>query len=391
MGLLRRMGMANPEDMTLFILTGQLEARIRIHPGTGKKEVPRIPDELAGVMFIAHRCLYAEITSARLDGHSVDLDRAYARAISMFVSRTWAVAEGWRKWVEDGELTGGETRLIAEKYRNRIIVTYDVCGQYTLHQALLAEHEETKSRDKTRARRDRARPPPARQAPARAPTGGRQMPLSVAPHAAEAVAEMEVEEPSADRDMAGDALTTAQAMERGVPAQCTLATVRNVRRNPQYTRERLAENVVHSAYAGDILMPDWPKILDAICTDDEAVYRGHWGNIPQSHMMYIRAAVSINSGPSTAHVVAVIRNNGAFNIYDNDSPERQRGTFLTATTDDMANSRGGHLFYAVIPSSTPLAGLLGDSLTTLVRTRPARERQEGPLEAMLRRTRARQE
>jgi hypothetical protein len=217
------------------------------------------------------------------------------------------------------------------------------------------------------------------------------MPLNVAPHATEAVAEMEVEEPPADRDMAGDALTTAQAAERGVPAQCTLAAVRNVRRNPQYTRERLAENVVHSAYVGDILMPDWPKILDAMCADDEAVYRGHWGTIPQSHMMYIRAAVSIDSGPTTAHVVAVIRNDGAFNIYDNDSPERQRGTFSTATTDDMANLRGNHLFYAVIPSSTPLAGMLGDPLTTLVRTRPARERQEGPLEAMFRRTRARRE
>ena len=131
MGLLRRMGMANPEDMTLFILTGQLEARIRIHPGTGKKEVPRIPDELAGVMFIAHRCLYAEITSARLDGHSVDLDRAYARAISMFVSRTWAVAEGWRKWVED---SGTDRRR--NKIDSRKVPKQDHCNircMWTVH------------------------------------------------------------------------------------------------------------------------------------------------------------------------------------------------------------------------------------------------------------------
>ena len=388
--LLHKLGMSRPEDVPLFILTGQLETRV---PTEGR--VMRVPDELAGVMFIAHRCLYAEITGARLEGHTVNLDRAYNRAISMALSRTRAVAEGWRKWVEDGDMAGGATRIIAERHRNRMILTYEPDGQYEVHAALIEEHEATKLRDRVRARNERASPPLRRTPTTRVDPRVRRMPQQVAPHATEAVAAMAdaepTEEPSADRDMSGDALTTAQAIRIGVPAQCTLAAVRNVRRNPHYTAERLAENVVHSEYVGDILTPDWPKILDAMCMEDEAVYRGHWETVPQRLMMLVRAAVSIETGARMSHVVAVVRGDGVFHIYDNDSPERELGIPLIANTDNMANTRGGHLFYAVVPSSSPLAGQLGDPLTTLVRSRPARMRQEGPLETALRRTRARTE
>jgi hypothetical protein len=46
------------------------------------------------------------------------------------------------------------------------------------------------------------------------------------------------------RDMSGDALTTREALRRGLHAQCPLATTRNVRRDPSYTRARLAERQI---------------------------------------------------------------------------------------------------------------------------------------------------
>ena len=43
------------------------------------------------------------------------------------------------------------------------------------------------------------------------------------------------------RDMAGDAITWVEAQARGVHAQCPLAAVRNLRRNPDYSVRRLSE------------------------------------------------------------------------------------------------------------------------------------------------------
>ena len=63
------------------------------------------------------------------------------------------------------------------------------------------------------------------------------------------------------RDMSGDALTTRIAGERGVHAQCSLAAVRNLRRNQDYTRQRLAERCVAKSYADDVRFPDWAALV----------------------------------------------------------------------------------------------------------------------------------
>ena len=57
-------------------------------------------------------------------------------------------------------------------------------------------------------------------------------------------AEKEEVAPASDewRDMAGGAITFLQAQARGAHAQCTLAAVRNLRRNPDYSVRRLCRS-----------------------------------------------------------------------------------------------------------------------------------------------------
>ena len=48
--------------------------------GTGDKEE-------AGILFLAWRCLYAEVVSARLENRHLKLQKAYARMIRLIISR----------------------------------------------------------------------------------------------------------------------------------------------------------------------------------------------------------------------------------------------------------------------------------------------------------------
>ena len=63
------------------------------------------------------------------------------------------------------------------------------------------------------------------------------------------------------RDMSGDAITSLEARARGVHAQCTLASVRNLRRNPDYSVRRLSERCIGAEYVDDIRYPDWPALI----------------------------------------------------------------------------------------------------------------------------------
>ena len=81
------MGMPEPEDLTNFLITGQLS------------QTATVDNLLSGVIFLAWRCLYAEIQRSREEEQNLNLGRAYARMVDMVVSRLNAYGEKWRIWV----------------------------------------------------------------------------------------------------------------------------------------------------------------------------------------------------------------------------------------------------------------------------------------------------
>ena len=346
------MGMEEPESKRDFLITGQLS------------DTSTMPNEFSGVISIAWRCLYAAITTARIEGDALDLRKAYQRCIEMIVSRLHAYGETWRRWCEEG-VHMSRNRVIPPKHHNKSVLFSEWSGDYCIHCALTDELGYVREQaDAARANR-RARPaakpfapePPLRPAPAgKAPARRAAVPDDVAN------AEDEW------RDMSGDALTVRQARERGVDAQCSLATVRNLRRQETYTRDRLAERCVHQEYVKDVRFPDWPALLQPVLKHGEVVKRANLDNVPAAELMDFRLAVIIHAG----HATAVINDESdAFRYYDNDSEERRRGTYATKRADEVIDEHPGGYIIGVTLEGSDLCLRLGPETTT---DRPARPR-----------------
>ena len=175
------------------------------------------------------------------------------------------------------------------------------------------------------------------------------------------------------RDMAGDAITTDEARRRGVHAQCTLATVRNLRRNPGYSVERLAERCYGARYVNDIRNPDWPQLMVPMLGVHEVIKRVNLNDIRAEDMSFFRAGVIIFS----QHVVCFHSDErGGFRLYDNDSVERREGRPRLVRADEVIDEMAGgslNTVIGVITEGTDLSNRLGPAITSLFtrRTRSA--------------------
>ena len=79
------------------------------------------------------------------------------------------------------------------------------------------------------------------------------------------------------------------------------------------------------------------------------------------------------------HVVAFIQDNeGSFRLYDNDAPERLRGTYQTMRADEITAIEGAMMtIVAVVSAGTELSVRMGSAITTLQRReRRVRQRTE---------------
>ena len=83
-----------------------------------------------GIIFIAWRCLYAEITAAHIEDAAACLPRALARTLSMTVTRLNSWGEFWKSWVAIGQFLN-PPRVIAERYRKCQVLTHEEDGSYT--------------------------------------------------------------------------------------------------------------------------------------------------------------------------------------------------------------------------------------------------------------------
>ena len=299
----------------------------------------------------------------------------------MIVSRLNAYGEVWKQWCEEG-IHMSRNRVIPEKHQDKKVIFSEFSGEYCLHCALTdelgyvrAQAEEARASGATRAPRTRFAPePPLRAAPT-APRAGPAAPTSQGPAQLPRAAEPADVTNARDewRDMAGDALTTQQAWARGLHAQCSLASVRNIRRQENYTRERLAERQLFQEYPLDIRFPDWPALMQPILHQGEVVKRAQIDSVPALELLDFRIAVVIHS----RHVIALINDDdGAFRMYDNDSAERRQGTYATKRADEIIDSHpGGHVF-GVLMDGSDLSLRLGPAVTTAAA--PGRPRAPAP-------------
>ena len=71
-----------------FVLLG-------VYQETGKDPTVVRPEQ-SGLMFIAWRCLYAEVVRSRIDERPIDLAAAYKRTIQVTITRLKAYEEKWK-------------------------------------------------------------------------------------------------------------------------------------------------------------------------------------------------------------------------------------------------------------------------------------------------------
>ena len=96
--------------------------------------------EQAGIMFIAWRCLYAEIVHSRVDGTLMNIGRALNRVWQMTITRLRAEGEKWRKWhkINSGS---GKKSYFPEKYQDRRVIRFNEDAEYTINSNIFRAYD----------------------------------------------------------------------------------------------------------------------------------------------------------------------------------------------------------------------------------------------------------
>jgi hypothetical protein len=129
--VMTKMGFTIPEpglEREAFWLLGRIDRDSAVTP------------EQAGMIFIAWRCLYAEIVHARLDKAPMKIDRAFNRVWQMTITRLKAEGEKWRKWHQINKGSGRKSHY-PKKYRDRKVMTFSEEAEYTIHPEIMRAYE----------------------------------------------------------------------------------------------------------------------------------------------------------------------------------------------------------------------------------------------------------
>ena len=89
----------------------------------------------AGLLALAWRCLYAEITNSKIQDCPLNLERALRRTFQMTISRLRAYGLRWKRW----SIKNSHTSLrwtIPEPYRDRGLIKQTFDGDFTLNKTL---------------------------------------------------------------------------------------------------------------------------------------------------------------------------------------------------------------------------------------------------------------
>ena len=124
------LGMPAPQHQGHMIKIGLLD-------GSGDRVVQ---GEQAGMIFLAWRCLYAEVTKGRIEGTTVSPLRAYKRTLAMIHTRWIAESARWVKWMASIDHTS-RAQAFPMKHRERFLVSTGPCARFKISPKLLAEIE----------------------------------------------------------------------------------------------------------------------------------------------------------------------------------------------------------------------------------------------------------
>ena len=96
---------------------------------------------LAGIMFLAWRCCYAEIVGSRIEDRRQNWKFAYKGLIRMIISRLKAYGLKWYRWHNKRRYNQKQKKkIIPRKYRKRQLITSDALGNYKINPILINEY-----------------------------------------------------------------------------------------------------------------------------------------------------------------------------------------------------------------------------------------------------------
>ena len=121
--------MQRPEHVAAFLILGRISRN------------EYVDSHRMSVLYIGWRCLYAEIISSRFDDGRFDLAKARARSFALLHSRVTAYGEKWKLWVRRNWRTSNK-HVIPEKHRNKVFITFDLYGNYTIEPLILRFHSD---------------------------------------------------------------------------------------------------------------------------------------------------------------------------------------------------------------------------------------------------------
>ena len=125
--MIESLGLEVAYDREAYLLLGRLN---------DQKAMNR---EAAALIALGWRCLYAEITRARINNEQINLKRALKRTFAMIISRTKAYGEKWLKWYRR-TCHSSKSKLIAKKHQNYKMIKVNDTAEYTIAQELLNAH-----------------------------------------------------------------------------------------------------------------------------------------------------------------------------------------------------------------------------------------------------------
>ena len=137
------------------------------------KDPTVVGPEQSGLMFIAWRCLYAEVVRSRVDERPLDLTAAYKRTMQVTITRLKAYGEKWKMWSQKNRHTSLKSAIPLDK-QERKVIAQDILGDYTINPRFLAEFDRARQEIAARATRrvPHQRVPPVPPAPGQPPAPG---------------------------------------------------------------------------------------------------------------------------------------------------------------------------------------------------------------------------
>ena len=128
--LMTKMGLPGYTHRSAFLAVGRLS------------DTQVVGKNHSGILFLAWRCLYAELVRGRVENVTPDLKTTYKRVIMMNISRLKYYGEKWLRWARKNTHTGNNSynSYIPERHRDKQVLEQYAHGEYEINQIFYDEY-----------------------------------------------------------------------------------------------------------------------------------------------------------------------------------------------------------------------------------------------------------